>query len=164
MRQVTLVDAAGTQLKDAEGKPIVKHLDDCDADHRRDRARAAARSCSSTSRHCKGKPDKTVCANKAVADVGGLEHQRERRSERAQIVLVTEVPLTTSDGTPVKDKKSGQPIVKKLADARAATDPDTCRELFLRRVELQDQPARRRASTAACKERVSTWVDANASE
>jgi hypothetical protein len=48
----------------------------------------------------------------------------------AQIIVVTEVPLVSSDGTPVKTK-AGAPIVNKLTDCAASTDKDSCRELFL---------------------------------
>ncbi len=74
---------------------------------------------------------------------------------------MTEVPLITSDGKPVTDK-AGAPIVKKLADCAGSTDQDTCRELFLNVSNCKISRARRRFDSCI-KDKVSSWVDANAS-
>ena len=106
---------------------------------------------------CKG--DKT-CANKAVA-AWVVSNVQASDDQAQQIVLVTEVPLVNSDGGTVKDK-SGNAVVKKLADCANATDVDTCRELFLNVSNCKISPPD--TGVDACiKDKVSTWVDANAS-
>lgn len=158
VRQVTLVDAAGTQLMGPDNKPVVKHLDDC-AKITDEIAKGGCEKVFFDVKDCKG--DKT-CANKAVA-AWVVSNINSSDDQASQFVLVTEVPLTTSDGTPIKDKKSGQPIVKKLADCASATDPDTCRELFLDVSNCKISPPD--SGVDSCiKDKVSTWVDANASE
>jgi hypothetical protein len=76
---------------------------------------------------------------------------------------VTEVPLVSSDGAPVKTK-AGAPIVKKLSDCAGSTDNDSCRELFLNVSNCKISPPDDRTADACITDAVSTWVDANQSE
>lgn len=157
VKQITLVDAAGNVLSGADGKPEVKKLDDCNA-MTDEIAKGGCQKVFFDVKDCKG--DKT-CANKAIA-AWVVSNVQAGDDTSQQIVLVTEVPLVTSDGKPVKDK-SGNPIVKKLADCANATDVDTCRELFLDVSNCKISPPE--AGVDSCiKDKVSTWVDANASE
>ena len=202
VKQITLVDAAGNVLPGADGKPIIKKLDDCNA-MTDEIAKGGCQKVFFDIKDCKG--DK-ACAHKAIA-AWVVSNVNASDDPADQIILVSEVPLVTSDGKPVKDK-SGHPIVKKLADCANATDVDTCRELFIDVSNCKisppadDEPAAEGSGSAAgsaagsgagsaagsaagsgagsgsataapamspavaacIKDKVSTWVDANASE
>jgi hypothetical protein len=157
IKTVTLVDADGKPLTHADGKPIVRNLADCDAISG-EIAKAGCQKIFFDVKACKG--DET-CAHKAVAawvvaNLNGADDQAQ------QFVLVTDVPLITSDGAPVKDKKSGQPITKHLGDCDKATDVDTCRELFLDVSNCKISPPANGVD-ACIKDKVGSWVDSNAS-
>ncbi len=157
VKEVTLVDSDGAPLTHADGKPVVKTLDECDK-IANEIARGGCQKLFFDVKGCKGDP---TCGHKAiaawvVANVNGGDDQA------AQFVLVTDVPLTTNDGTPVKDKKTGAPIVKHLADCDKATDVDTCRELFLDVSNCKIAPPDKGAD-ACIKDKVGSWVDSNAS-
>ena len=158
IKEITLVDAAGKPLTGSDGKPILRHLSDCDA-IKIDTAKSGCQQVYFDVKACKGKPDEAACAAKAIAawvvsNVNGSDDITK------QIVLVSEVPLVTADGKPVKDK-AGAAIVKKLADCAGSTDQDTCRELFLNvsncKITAPDSP------DSCIQDKVSTWVEANAS-
>ena len=102
----------------------------------------------------------TACANAAVAS-WVIANINGGDDTAAQFVLVTEVPLVR-DGKPVTDKKTGQPIVNKLADCEKATDVDTCRQLFLDVSNCKIAPPP--SGVDACvADKISTWVDSNLS-
>jgi C4-dicarboxylate transporter, DctM subunit len=157
VKTFTVVDSDGNPLVHADGKPIVRNLADCDA-ITEEIAKGGCQKPFFDVQACKG--DQT-CAHKAiaawvVASLNGGDDQAQ------QFVLVSDVPLVTNDGTPVKDKKSGQPIVKHLADCDKATDVDTCRELFLDVSNCKIAPPPK-GFDACVKDKVGGWVDSNAS-
>jgi C4-dicarboxylate transporter, DctM subunit len=159
IKQFTLVDAQGNVLNGADGKPTVKRLADCDK-ITDEITKGGCQKPFFDIKACKGKPDEKACTNKAIADfvvasVNGGDDTTQ------QIVLVTEVPLIDREGKPVKDKK-GTPIVKKIADCAAATDVDTCRELFLNVSNCKISPPDGNVDGCTA-DKVATWVESNAS-
>jgi hypothetical protein len=159
IKQFTLVDAQGNVLNGADGKPIVKSLADCNK-ITDEISKGGCQKPFFDIKACKGKPpvEEKACTNKAIADfVVASVNGGDDASQ--QIVLVTEVPLIDRDGKPVKDKK-GTPIVKKIADCEAATDVDTCRELFLdvSNCKITSPDGNFDACT---KDKVATWVESN---
>jgi tripartite ATP-independent transporter DctM subunit len=156
VRDVTLVDAAGAPLNGADGKPVVKHLAECDAISD-EIAKGGCQKLFFDIKACKG--DQT-CAHKAtaawvVANINGSDDTDK------QFVLITEIPLMCPDGTPKKDK-SGAPVVKKLADCANEIDKDTCREIFLNVSNCKINPPDKGVDDCS-KRAVSNWVDKNAS-
>ncbi|MFT3691865.1 MAG: TRAP transporter large permease [Kofleriaceae bacterium] len=157
VKEITLVDAAGTVLNGADGKPVVKKLDDCNK-ITDEIAKGGCQKPFFDIKACKGKPDEKTCDNKAIADwvVSSVNSSDDAAT---QIVVVQDVPLIDAEGKPVKDKK-GQDIVRHLADCEKATDTDTCRELFLNVSNCKISPPEKGADACAA-EKVSDWVDAN---
>jgi len=157
VKEVTLVDAAGNVLKDSKGQPLVKKLADCDA-ITDEITKGGCQKLFFDIKACKG--DQT-CAHKAsaawaVANLNDGDHPDQ------EIVLVDSIPLITSDGVPVKDK-SGNPVVKKLADCASATDTDTCRQLFLDVSNCKISPPDDGDVDKCIKNKVGDWVTSNAS-
>jgi hypothetical protein len=75
---------------------------------------------------------------------------------------VPEIPLVNGAGEPVKDKKTGQPIVKTMADCNKLEGSyrETCKELFINVSSCHISPPE--SGVDACvKDKVSTWVEAN---
>ncbi|HEY4241722.1 MAG TPA: TRAP transporter large permease [Kofleriaceae bacterium] len=145
VRQVTLVDASGTPLSDKDGKPMVKHLSECDA-ITNEIAKGGCQQLFFGVKDCKA--DQT-CKNKAiakwvVANINGGDDVDK------QIVLVQEVTLP--NGT-----------VKKIADCAKSNDVDTCRELFLNVSNCKLDPPDKGVDVCT-KDAISTWVDANSNE
>jgi tripartite ATP-independent transporter DctM subunit len=161
VRDIALVDAAGNPLLDKAGKPAHKKLDDCNAIADQI-ARGGCQQVFFDVKACHDKPDEAACSHKAIAH-WVVKNLNAADDTDAQIVVVTEVPLVTSDGTPVKSK-AGPPLVKKLSDCDAATDKDTCRELFLNVSNCKISPPDDGNLDACIKDAISTWVDANGSE
>jgi tripartite ATP-independent transporter DctM subunit len=123
VKEVKLVDVSGAPIKDSSGKEIVKHLAECEA------AGSGKEGCQRLFFDVKGCNNDAKCTNEKIAK-WVVDNNITTAPLEKQIVLVTEVPLVTSEGTPKKDK-SGQPIVKKLAECAKETDVESCRELFL---------------------------------
>jgi tripartite ATP-independent transporter DctM subunit len=123
VKDVKLVDVTGAPIKDSAGKEIVKHLAECDA------AGSGKEGCQRLFFDVKGCNNDAKCTNEKIAK-WVVDNNITTAPLDKQIVLVTEVPLVTSEGMPKKDK-SGQPIVKKLAECAKETDVESCRELFL---------------------------------
>ena len=161
VREVALVDAAGNPLTDKDGKQIRKRIDDCDK-IKDEIAKGGCQQVFFDVKACRGKPDEPVCTHKAIAR-WVVKSLNTGDDQAAQIIVVAEVPLVSSDGTPVKDK-AGAPIVKRLADCAAATDVDSCRELFLNVSACKINPPDDGNLDACIKDAVSTWIDANQSE
>lgn len=163
VREITLVDAAGVPLHDAAGKLVVKRIDDCNA-IKDEIGRGGCQQVFFDVKACRGKPpgDEATCAHKAVAH--WVVHSLNATDDPGvQIVVVAEVPLVTSDGTPVKTK-AGAPIVKQLAGCASSTDADTCRELFLNVSACKIDPPADATIDGCIQNAVATWVDANQSE
>lgn len=159
-KDITLVDATGTVLKDAKGQPMVRHISECAGitdDAKKDVCQALFFDVSA----CKADPDPRKCANKKIADWvvanlnGGIE-------QSTAVITVAEIPLINAAGEPIKDKKTGQPIVKTLAqcDKLGGSYQETCKELFINVSSCHISPPE--SGVDACvKDRVATWADAN---
>jgi C4-dicarboxylate transporter DctM subunit len=159
-KDITLVDAAGTVLKDAKGQPMVRHISECAGitdDAKKDVCQALFFDVSA----CKADPDPKKCANKEIAEWvvanlnGGIE-------QSTAVITVAEIPLVNAAGEPIKDKKSGQPIVKTLAqcDKLGGSYQETCKELFINVSSCHISPPE--SGVDACvRDKVATWVDAN---
>jgi tripartite ATP-independent transporter DctM subunit len=160
VKDVTLADFAGAPLKDAKGKPLVRHFKDClplkDAqelkDCKDDKKKPHDPRCAITDDNkqtvcqqlffditdCKldpktPDPKAQACANNAIAAWTVRELNNEAAPDSsAAVILMAEVPLVDSDGNPVAD--NGKPIVKKLASCEKLTGSfrDNCRFLFMR--------------------------------
>jgi tripartite ATP-independent transporter DctM subunit len=161
VKAITLVDAAGTVLHDAKGKPMVRQISECASitnESKKDVCQGLFFDVSA----CKATPDTTRCTNKKIADWvvsnlnGGID-------PALAIITVTEVPLVDATGQPVKDQ-AGQPIVKSLAECNKleGSYQETCKELFINVSSCHISPPDN--GLAACvTDKVATWVDANLS-
>jgi tripartite ATP-independent transporter DctM subunit len=159
IRDITLVDLAGKPIAAADGKPIVKHLSECDTLSGSDKD--GCQRVFFDVKNCKGDQ---ACAHVSIAK-WVVDNNTTSVPIDKQIVLVTEVPLITLDGKPKTDK-SGAPIVKKVADC--AKDDDTCRDLFLSVTNCKIDPGEVNESYKGDPDRctrlkVGDWVEANAS-
>jgi len=164
VKEVTIVDAAGNQLKDAKGQPIDKKLSDCTS-IKEESKRDACQSLFFDVSKCKTDADATKCTNKAIAEWTVSNLNGDIMDQSKAIILVTEVPLV-KEGEPLKDKKSGQQIVKKLADCDKleGTYQETCRALFISVSNCLISPPED-GNVDGCKaEKASEWVDENMSE
>jgi len=160
VHDVTLVDATGNPLNGPDGKPMQKHIKDCDA-ITDDIAKGGCQKVFFDVKDCKTKPDADTCAHKAIADwvVANLNQSDD---PKVQVILVTELPLTR-DGKPVTDK-SGAAVVKKIAECESATDVDTCREIFLKASNCKISPPEGKDIETCIKGVVEDWVGSNMSE
>jgi C4-dicarboxylate transporter DctM subunit len=159
-KDVTLVDAAGTVLKDAKGQPMVRHISECTGiadEAKKDVCQALFFDVSA----CRADPDPKKCTNKKIADWvvanlnGGIE-------QSTAVITVQEIPLVNAAGEPIKDKKTGQPIVKTMAqcDKLGGSYQETCKELFINVSSCRISPPE--SGLDACvKDKVATWVEAN---
>jgi tripartite ATP-independent transporter DctM subunit len=162
VKEITLVDAAGTPLKDARGQPMVRHISECTRitnEAKRDVCQALFFDVTA----CKADPAPQACANKKIADWvvsnlnGGIE-------QSLAIISVQEIPLVDATGQPILDKTTGQPIVKTLAecDKLDGSYQETCRELFVNVSSCHISPPDDGLDTCIT-DRVATWVDDNLS-
>jgi C4-dicarboxylate transporter, DctM subunit len=159
VREVALVDAAGGPLTDAAGKPARRRLGDCDA-IKDEIAKGGCQQVFFDVKACRGKPDEAACAHRAVAH-WVVKNLNASDDPSVQIVVVSEVALVGAGGAPIVDP-AGAPVVKKLADCAAATDVDSCRQLFLDVSACRISPADFGGDAEACvKDKIASWVDAN---
>jgi C4-dicarboxylate transporter DctM subunit len=160
VREITLVDAAGTPLKDAAGAPIVKRFADC-ARLPDEIARGGCEKLFFDVKACRGKPGEAACTHKAVAAwvVSSLNAADDGVSP---IIVVTEVPMLDGDGHPVLDKAGAQ-LVRTLSQCATEIDKDSCRELFIAVSNCQISPPTDRDVRSCVKDKIMTWYDANKS-
>jgi tripartite ATP-independent transporter DctM subunit len=162
VKDITLVDAAGTVLKDAKGQVMVRHISEC-ASITNEAKKDVCQGLFFDVSACKADPDAKKCTNKKIADWvvsnlnGGLE-------QSLALITVTEVALVDSAGQPIKDKKTGQPIVKTLAECNKleGSYQETCKELLINVSSCHISPPDD-GLDACIKDKVSTWVEANPS-
>jgi tripartite ATP-independent transporter DctM subunit len=157
VRDLALVDAAGTPLKDKTGAPIVKHIADCDK-LTDDLARGGCQKLFFDAKACRGQPDEAGCTHKAIAAwiVASLNAADDGQSP---IITVTDVTMVDGDGKPLLDK-AGAPVVRHLAQCDKVIDKDSCRELFINASNCQISPPD--GGAAACiRDKVMTWYDSN---
>jgi hypothetical protein len=162
VKEVKIVDAAGTELKDVKGQPIVKKLADCNTLTDETKKTACQQVFIDVS-NCQTDADVPKCSNKKIAEwaVGNLNAEYTEHS----IILVTEAPLVRPDGTPVKDKAGAQ-IVKKAADCEKLSgfEKDTCMEIFLYSSNCKINPPEDGNVDGCIAEKIGEWVDSNMSE
>jgi hypothetical protein len=163
VKEVTIVDAAGTPLKDAKGQPIVKKLDDCaklPTESKKDVCQKLFFDVS----NCKTDPNAQQCANKAIASWAVSELNGDVLDQSKAIIVVDEVALVKPDGEPVKDKAGAQ-IKKNRAecDKLEGSYQETCRELFINASNCKIDPPEDGNVDACIAEKVGEWVDSNMS-
>jgi C4-dicarboxylate transporter DctM subunit len=153
VKEVALVLADGSPVKDKTGKQIVKKLSECEG-----------LSSPSDIDKCKGLfLDVTACRKKKDAT---CEQQAISAwaVENIEIITVQEVPLVAKDGAPVNGD-DGKPIVKKLADCasiKASSDRDTCRELFKAVSDCRNTPPEAGKTVADCEHAaIASWITTN---
>jgi tripartite ATP-independent transporter DctM subunit len=159
VKDLTLVDAAGTVLKDAKGQPMVRHISEC-AGITNEAKKDVCQGLFFDVSACKAAPDVQKCTHKKIADWvvsnlnGGLD-------AALAIITVREVPLVDSAGQPIKDA-AGQPIVKTLAecDKLDGSYQETCRELFINVSSCHISPPDNGVD-ACVTDKIVSWVDAN---
>ncbi|HET7500880.1 MAG TPA: TRAP transporter large permease [Kofleriaceae bacterium] len=156
LKELDLVDRAGTPLPGKDGKPIHKRIADCD----QITDEIARNGCQQVFFDVKAcKPDDPACKNRAIASwvVKNLNGGEDADS---QIILVTEVPLVGADGAPIKDK-AGAPIVMKLDGCAATSDADSCRDLFVRVSNCKIYPPDETTPEGCTRDAISGWVEGN---
>jgi C4-dicarboxylate transporter, DctM subunit len=163
VKEVTIVDAAGTPLKDATGQPIVKKLDDCaklSSESKKDVCQKLFFDVSD----CKADPNAQQCSNKAIAAWTVSELNGDVLDQSKAIIVVDEVALVKPDGEPVKDK-SGAQIKKNRTecDKMEGSYQETCRELFITASNCKINPPDDGNVDACIAEKVGEWVDSNMS-
>jgi C4-dicarboxylate transporter DctM subunit len=164
VKEVTIVDSAGNQLKDAKGQPIVKKLSDCTT-IKDESKKDACQSLFFEVSNCKTSPDAPTCTNRAIADWAVSNLNGDVLDQSKAIIVVTEVPLVNPAGEPVKDKK-GQQIIKKLTECEKleGTYAETCRELFITASNCKISVPEDGNVDACIAEKVGSWVDSNMGE
>jgi C4-dicarboxylate transporter, DctM subunit len=163
VKEVALVDALGNPLKDKNGQPMVKKLDDCNAITEQTKKDACQKLFFDVS-NCKTDPNAQVCSNKAVASWVVSELNGDIMDQSKAIILVDEVALVNAAGEPVKDK-AGKPQKKNRAecDKLEGSYQETCRELFITASTCKINPPEDGNVDGCIAEKVGEWVDANAS-
>jgi C4-dicarboxylate transporter, DctM subunit len=163
VKEVTIVDSAGNQLKDARGQPIVKKLSDCST-IKDESKKDACQSLFFEVSNCKTSPDAQTCTNKAIADWAVSNLNGDVLDQSKAIIVVTEVPLVNPAGEPIK--KKGQQVVKTLAECEKleGTYAETCRELFITTSNCKISPPDDGNVEACIAEKTGEWVDSNMSE
>jgi hypothetical protein len=164
VKEVAIVDAAGTPLKDQKGQPIVKKLADC-ATITNESKRDVCQKLFFDVSNCKTDPDAQKCANKAVASWTVSELNGDVLDQSKAIIVVDEVSLVKPDGEPVKDK-SGAPMKKNRTecDKLEGSYQETCRELFITASNCKIDPPEDGNIDACIAEKVGEWVDSNMTE
>jgi hypothetical protein len=163
VKEVTIVDAAGTPLKDQKGQGVVKKLDDCNAITDTPKKDACQKLFFDVS-DCKTAPNVQECSNKAIAAWTVSELNGDILDQSKAIIVVTEVPLVNAEGEPVKDKAGAQ-IVKKSGECEKleGSYQETCRELFITTSTCKINPPEGGDVEGCIKEKTGEWVDANMS-
>ena len=164
VKEVKIVDAAGNELKDQKGQPVLKKLSDC-ASITEETKKSACQQLFFDVSGCKTDPDATKCSNRKVAEWTVANLNGDVLDQSKAIIVVTDVPLVKSDGTPVKDK-AGQPITKHLAecDKLEGSYQETCRDLFIQASICKIVPPDDGNIDACIASKSGDWVDSNMSD
>lgn len=163
VREVTIVDAAGNQLKGANGQPIVRKLSDC-ANATSESKKDVCQKLFFDVTDCKTDPDVQTCTNKAIASWTVAELNGDVLDQSKAIIVVDEVALVKPDGEPLKDK-AGVQIKKHRSecDKMEGTYQETCRELFITASNCKISPPDDGNVDGCIAEMIGDWVDANMS-
>jgi tripartite ATP-independent transporter DctM subunit len=139
-KDIKLVDAAGTELKDAKGQSVTMHYKDC-AGITDETKKGACQNLFFDVTGCKADPAKfDDCKHHAIAKWTVANMNNDPLDQEKALIVVQEVPLVDDKGEPAKDPDDkpivgadGKPRVKKLATCAAlkGTDRETCRSLFI---------------------------------
>jgi len=164
VREVAIVDAAGTPLKDQKGQPIVKKLEECAGITNESKKDACQKLFFDVS-NCKTDADATKCTNKAIASWAVDQLNGDVLDQSKAIIVVTEVALVKPDGEPVKDKAGAQ-IVKKAEECAKleGSYQETCRELFISASNCKILPPEDGNIDGCINDKAGDWVDSNMSE
>jgi tripartite ATP-independent transporter DctM subunit len=165
VKEVTIVDASGAPLKDQKGQGVVKKLADCSG-IKDESKKDACQSLFFEVSNCKTAEDVQTCQNKAIAAWTVSNLNGDVLDQTKAIIVVTEATLVTSEGAPVKDKKTGQQITKTLAECEKleGTYAETCRELFITASNCKINPPDDGNIDACITDKVGAWVDSYMSE
>jgi C4-dicarboxylate transporter, DctM subunit len=152
VKEVALVLADGSPVKDKTGKPIVKKLSECEtlaSPSDIDKCKGLFIDVTA----CRAKKD-AACEKQAIASwvVGNLE-----------VITVDKVTLVAKDGTPVKGSGGG-PIERKLGDCdaiKASSDRDTCKELFKAVSDCRNSPPEGQTAIACEQAAIASWITSN---
>lgn len=178
IKEITLVDATGKVLT-RDGKPAVRRFADCAAIADVTQ-RDACQSLFFEVATClpaptAATPEQQACANKAIAAWAVSNLNSDPLDLEKAIIVVDQVAVVDSEGTPVKDAQ-GQPVVKKLASCGplTGTPRETCRSLFIEvsscHIKDHDCAAdappdcRAQAIDACARDAVGSWVDEHPDE
>jgi C4-dicarboxylate transporter DctM subunit len=158
-KDITLVDAAGTVLKDAKGQPMIRHISEC-AGITNEAKKDVCQGLFFDVTACKAAPDVPKCTHKKIAD-WVVSNLNSGLDPAVAIITVSEVPFFDATGEPSKDK-AGQPIVKTLAacDKETGSYQETCKELFINVSSCHISPPDDGVD-ACVRDKVSTWREAN---
>jgi hypothetical protein len=164
VKEVKIVDAAGNELQDQSGKPIVKKLSDCTAIKDVSK-KDACQSLFFDVSDCKTNADVATCTNRKIAEWAVSNLNGDILDQSKAIIVVEEVALVKPDGSPVKDK-AGHPIIKKKAecDKLEGTYKETCMELFIMASNCKIAPPEDGNVEACIASKSGDWVDSNMSE
>jgi hypothetical protein len=164
VKEVAIVDAAGTPLKDLKGQPVVKKLADCAGIENESKKDACQKLFFDVS-DCKANADVQTCTNKAIAAWAVSELNGDVLDQSKAIIVVDEVALVKPDGEPLKDKAGVQ--IKKSRTECAKLEgsyQETCRELFINASNCKILPPDDGNIDACIAEKVGEWVESNMTE
>jgi len=163
VKEITLVDATGAVLTDAAGKTHTRKFLDCAA-IKDETKKVVCQSLFFDVTACRtpnaeNPVDPKVCANKAIAAWTVSNLNGDVENPDAAIVVVSELALVDSEGSPVKGAGDA-PIVKKLAscDKLTGSDRETCRAVFVEVSSCKIDPPEEGFDECA-KEKIASWVE-----
>ncbi len=160
VKEIKLVDAAGTELKDAKGQPITRKFLDCAAITDETKKFVCQEPFLQVTT-CQTDPDPKTCANKAIAAWTVKNLNGDPEDQEQAVIVVTEAALVDTEGKPLEGE-GGKPIVKQLAscDKLTGTDRETCRVLFIEISSCKIDPPEEGADACA-KDKMATWIEEN---
>lgn len=142
--QLTLVDATGAELKDANGQPMVRKFTAC-SKIENETAKTVCQSLFFDVTDCRPKakestPEQIDCANKAIADWVVSNLNGDPLDLEKAVITVEGVAMIDSEGNPINGK-SGTQIVRKVGRCAklTGTERETCRSLFIETSSCQIQ-------------------------
>lgn len=166
--EIMLVDAAGTPLKDANGRPVVMHYHSCNAIPD-ETTKSVCQSLFFDVTACKAEPATfQTCKHKAIAAWTVANMNSDPLDQEKAVIVVTAVPLVDASGAPAQDPRDesrsivgtdGKPIVKHLAACSplTGTEREICRSLFIEvsncHIDPPDEPI-----SDCVADKVGSWI------
>ena len=150
VREITIVDASGAQLKDAKGQPIVRKFADCSA-LTDETKKTVCQNLFFNVTECKKQPDPQQCSNIATAEWVVRELNSDPEDYEKAIIVVSELTLVDAEG---------KPVIKKLkaCEGLTGTDRETCRAVFIVASNCVINPGEA-GVTACANEQIAAWVE-----